>query len=276
MKVDFMIIGAQKCGTTSLAAQLAAHPEICFSKKKEPGYFNASTNWRDTIDQYHRLFEPTDGQLCGEASTMYTFLPEYIGTARRLHEYNPDLKLIYIMRNPVDRIVSHFTHNLARGQVVNDPLRAVKDDPTYMTRSHYAAQIAPYLELFGQSNVLLIIFEEYVQDQLATLERIAQFLEIDSGGFQRVDTAPKHKSVGEYRLKSQLVEQVVSAEAFQVVRTLVPDGIRRPIRHRFFSNKVDERPQFSRELLETLWCFFEADVAQLERLLGREIHAWKQ
>jgi hypothetical protein len=64
--VDFMIIGAQKSGTTSLAAQLADHPQICFSQIKEPGYFNETEDWESGLDRYHQLFDPADGQLCGE------------------------------------------------------------------------------------------------------------------------------------------------------------------------------------------------------------------
>ncbi len=102
MLVDFMIVSAQKCGTTSLASQLAQHPDICFSRTKEPDYFNANSDWQSRLVQYHQLFDPQPEQLCGEASTMYTFLPEYMDTHVRLHAYNSNLKLIYIMRDPVD------------------------------------------------------------------------------------------------------------------------------------------------------------------------------
>ena len=92
MRVDFMIIGAQKAGTTSLAAQLAAHPQVCFCREKEPGYFHQTADWRAGLDGYHALYDPRPGQLLGEASTYYTFFPEYRGTAERLY----DLSLIHI------------------------------------------------------------------------------------------------------------------------------------------------------------------------------------
>jgi len=114
MRVDFMMIGAQKSGTTSLAAQLAAHPQICFCREKEPAYFHQVADWRAELDHYHALYDPRPGQLLGEASTHYTFFPQYRDTAARLYEYNPALKLIYIMRQPVDRIVSLYSHNFVR------------------------------------------------------------------------------------------------------------------------------------------------------------------
>ena len=100
-----MLIGAQKSGTTSLAQQLGAQPQICLSAEKEPAFFNAGDDWRSGLDAYHGLFTPAPGQLCLEASTMYTFLPEFGGTHDRIHEYNPDVKLLYVMRDPVERML---------------------------------------------------------------------------------------------------------------------------------------------------------------------------
>jgi hypothetical protein len=197
MRVDFMIIGAQKCGTTSLASQLAEHPSICFCKIKEPGYFHKVEDWRSDLDAYHQLFAPEDGQICGEASTMYTFLPEWHGTHSRLFAYNPDLKLIYIMRNPVERVISNYAHDLVRGFVKAAPESVVFEDPGYINRSRYGVQIRPYLELFPRENVLLLVFEEYVADQWKALQQICTFLEIPAELPGAVATVEKHKSVGQ-------------------------------------------------------------------------------
>ncbi len=276
MRADFILIGAQKSGTTSLAAQLAAHPDVCFSKIKEPGYFNQTKDWQADLPRYHKLYEPEPGQLCGEASTMYTFLPEWPDTHVRLYEYNPKLKLIYIMRHPVNRVISHYTHNLVRSLESDLPQKAVFSDPRYINRSRYAVQIRPYLELFGMQNVLLLTFEEYISDQVGTLGRIADFLGIDLNGFTGTDSAPKHKSVGESYLKSPLVEKAVSTDAFQLIRRYVPASVRQPIRHRFFSNRLDEKPEFSFELKSLIWRLLVDDVAAIERILGYTVDHWRE
>ena len=193
MRVDFMVIGAQKAGTTSLAAQLAAHPQICFCKEKEPGYFHKTEAWAEGLDEYHKLYDPTPGQLCGEASTYYTFFPEFRETHKRLHDYNPSLKLIYVMRQPVDRVISHYTHNRVREIDVRPPEIAVFSDAAYVDRSRYGVQIRPYLELFGPENVMLLVFEEYTADQIAALYRIADFLGIERTPFA-VDRLNDHRS----------------------------------------------------------------------------------
>ncbi len=276
MRADFILIGAQKSGTTSLAAQVAAHPQICFSKVKEPGYFNETEDWQAGLSAYHKLYSPQPGQLCGEASTMYTFLPEWTETHRRLYAYNPKLKLIYIMRQPVDRVISHYTHNLVRNLERKAPHEAVFSDPRYINRSRYAVQIRPYLDLFGSQQLLLLIFEDYIADQMGTLERIANFLEIDISGFADMDKLSRHRSIGESYLKHPAVEKAVSSDAFELVRRVVPASIRQPIRHRFFSNRLDEKPEFSLKLKNLLWQFLLDDVKQIEDIYGRRLSIWHE
>jgi hypothetical protein len=274
MLVDFMMIGAQKSGTTGLAAQLTTHAKICFSRIKEPGFFNEVSVWQDKIDEYHQLFEPESGQLCGEASTMYTFLPEWLDTHSRLYEYNPDLKLIYIMRQPVNRIISHYTHNLVRGIVTEPPEQVVFADPTYINHSRYAVQIRPYIELFGSENVLLLLFEEYAKTPEITLEKVAAFLNIENQ-FSAAGESAKHQSTGRAYLKYEAVRNFIGSDAFQAVREYIPMSIRQPLKKRM-SNQIESKPEFSAELKCALWRFVEDDVAEIEQMLGHQILEWKK
>lgn len=270
-----MIIGAQKCGTTSLAAQLAQHPGICFSQPKEPLYFHKVQDWQPGLEAYHRCFSPREGQICGEASTMYTFLPEFQGTHNRLHAYNPQLKLIYVMRHPVDRVISNYAHDRVRGLIKDPPEVAVLRDPVYINRSRYCVQIRPYIELFGCKQVLLLVFEEYVSDQLRTLVQIATYLGLPPEPFKEVGAESKHRSVGEWYLKYRLARELVGSPAFQRARPHVPAAIRRPVRN-LLSNKLEEKPSFSPSLRQTLWRFLEDDVRGIEELLGRRLDLWRE
>ncbi|MEM7330582.1 MAG: sulfotransferase domain-containing protein [Chloroflexota bacterium] len=275
MLVDFMMIGAQKSGTTNLGAQLATHPDICFCDIKEPAFFNETVNWQAGIEEYHQLYAPTEGQLCGEASTMYSFLPEHPGTHERLFEYNPDLKLIYIMRHPVNRIVSHYAHNFVRSIVKDAPDNAVFADPTYINRSRYGVQIRPYLELFGHENVLLLIFEEYIAEPDMTLQQVSDFLQIDAAKFSSVDESAKHQSTGRTYLKYEAVRQFASSTLFQSARRFIPDAVRHPIRNRL-SNQIEEKPEFSPELKRLIWRFVEDDVYEIETIIDRKLPIWRE
>ena len=275
MRVDFMIIGAQKCGTTSLAAQLAEHPEICFCRKKEPGYFHRTQDWEAGLEGYHNLFSPVDGQICGEASTMYTFLPEWQDTPARLFAYNSELKLIYIMRQPVERVISSYAHELVRGRVKALPETAVFQDPTYINRSRYGVQIRPYLELFKRENILLLLFEEYVASQSGTLQLIADFLGVSAEPFQALAPAEKHKTVGEYYWKHSTLLNMVGSPALEAARKYLPAPVREVIK-RTFSNKPDEKPVLPVAAKRTLWRLLEDDVRTVEELLGRRLDVWRQ
>lgn len=275
MRVDFMMIGAQKCGTTNLAAQLATHPSVCFSRIKEPGFFNETADWRSVLPSYHALYDVADGQLCGEASTMYTFLPEFPDTHLRLFEYNPDLKLIYIMRQPVNRVISHYSHNLVRGLVKDGPETAVFDDPTYINRSRYATQIRPYLELFGHENVKLLVFEEYVANPDQTLSDLAGFLSLDETKFSEADESSKHQTTGRTYLKHETMRRLVESNMFQSMRSYLPAAIRQPIRKRL-SNQIEEKPEFSDQLRKLIWRFVEDDVYGIEKIIGRQLLIWRE
>jgi hypothetical protein len=217
-RVDFMIIGAQKSGTTSLAAQLAEHPQVCFCNEKEPGYFNSTANWKEGLKEYHALYAPAENQICGEASTMYTFLPEFNDTYSRLYEYNPELRLIYLMRDPVERIVSHFAHRVGHGRIKGSPEEHVLTDPHYINRSRYGVQLKPYLQLFGKTKILLLLFEEYVSNQQETLNRVASFLNITPDPFLEVDSSPKNLSVG----KKYLAETGAKLENSPITKAARP------------------------------------------------------
>lgn len=276
MVVDFMIIGAQKCGTTSLANQLASHPAICFCAEKEPGYFNQTGDWRAGIEAYHALYSPAPGQLCGEASTFYTFLPEYPNTHKHLFEYNPDLKLIYVMRQPVERALSHYTHNLVRELDTRPPDVALFAAPEYVNRSRYGVQLRPYLELFDRDNILLLVFEEYVRDQVAALQQIAGILDIDPQPFAAAETEAQHKSVGEPYLKYDSMRSFVKTPVFRRLRSMVPESIRQPVRHRLLSNTLAAKPELSAQDRQTLWRLLEDDVLAVETLLGRRLDEWRR
>ena len=118
MKVNFLIIGAARSATTSLSSILASHQSISFSKPKEPQFFSKE-NWRDSIGAYHKLFKKKEGVLYGEGSTNYTKAPFFNKNIYSdILEYNPDMKFIYMVRHPLERIKSHYKFALERGYTI--------------------------------------------------------------------------------------------------------------------------------------------------------------
>jgi hypothetical protein len=268
MLVNFMVIGAQKAGTTSLSYQLSQHPQISFCKHKEPDFFSKTKNWRAELDVYHDLYEKHPDKVYGEGSTTYSWIPEYPDVAQKIHEYNPDVKLIYLMRHPVERLISHYTHHLLRARTKYPPEVEVLEVPTYINHSRYAMQLRPYLELFPRENILLLLFEEYIKDPLMSLRQIAVHVGVNPQGFDGVDLRPQYQSLertGDRKIKKWLTP----------FGRLLPLQIRNALRGPFVY-RLRSKPEFSVKSRKLLWRFFEDDVRSLEVIMGCPLDLWRK
>jgi len=180
---NLFVIGAMKSGTTSLHEYLNTHPHIAMSTWKEPAFFVEELTLCRGEDWYLSLFEK-DGKYryLGESSTHYTRLPVFQGVAERLYRFNPDARLIYIMRDPLERIVSHYWHNTQirdfkrGGGEPRSLLKAVREDPQYLAFSDYATQLEPYINRFGRKALYALTFETLVQDPQRELDHVYQWL----------------------------------------------------------------------------------------------------
>lgn len=182
-KPNLFVIGAMKSGTTSLHEYLDTHPQIAMSGWKEPAFFVEELTLRRGEAWYLNLFENDERyRYLGESSTHYTRLPVFQGVAERLYRFNPDARLIYIMRNPLERAVSHYWHNTQirdfkhGGGEPRSLLKAVKEDPQYLAFGDYATQLKPYIDRFGREALYVLTFETLVQDPQRELNHIYEWL----------------------------------------------------------------------------------------------------
>jgi hypothetical protein len=185
LRPNLFIIGAMKSGTTSLHEYLDTHPQITMSEEKEPGYFVEELGLAKGEEWYLSRWAKLDGQhrYRGESSTHYTKLPIFQGVPERLFQFNPEARLIYIMRNPFDRVVSHYWHALRdahHGGELRSLLKAVKEDPGYLAFSDYAMQLEPYFERFGRGAVHTLTFEALIEDPQREVDRIYRWLGLPS------------------------------------------------------------------------------------------------
>jgi hypothetical protein len=164
---------------------LNTHPQIAMSTWKEPAFFVEELTWRRGEDWYLTLFEnDARYRYVGESSTHYTRLPVFQGVAERLYRFNPEARLIYIMRDPFQRIVSHYWHNTQirdfkhGGGEPRPLLKAVREDPQYLAFGDYATQLEPYINRFGRHALYVLTFEALVQDPQRELDHIYQWLDL--------------------------------------------------------------------------------------------------
>lgn len=187
MLPNFIVIGAMKAGTTSLYHYLRQHPQVFMAPEKEPHFFTEEHNWHRGRAWYEALFEGADAALAvGEASTGYSKFPIYLDVPARMAKILPEARLIYLMRDPIDRIQSHYLHRTAirEDHHLLQPedrsfRRAVTSDPSYVSFSMYATQIEQYLAFFPREQMLLLTAEELRHARRPTLRTVFRFLGID-------------------------------------------------------------------------------------------------
>ena len=186
---DFIIIGAAKSGTTSLHDYLERHPQISLSasddpgvRNKEPCFFDAEVNWSRGVAWYRALFAAArPDQICGEASTNYTRFPQVPDVPERIATTVPGVRLIYLMRDPVERAYSHYVHRWTRelhpGEPFREPFeRFVERDPMCLDGSDYELQIRRYWAHFPREALLLLRMDDLLADPAALLRRVTTFL----------------------------------------------------------------------------------------------------
>jgi len=272
-----MIIGAQKCGTTTLAEILSSHPDICFSQVKEPHFFSKSQDWQEDIKSYKDLYSPKSTQICGEASTTYTCYPEFNKNIwQSLYSFNAKLKLIYIMRDPVSRIVSHYMHNYVRGYTSEPIEEAVLSDPTYINRTRYFIQVKPYIDIFGRGQVLLLTLEEFIENKKNTLAKIANFLDINFDFSDSSISVHKNDTIKE--TKSTIgVEDFARSKMINNLKPFVPNALRKSIYstlQTLTQRKIHSKPSISVELNEAIVNLLALDILEVEKLIGRDLVEW--
>ena len=178
---DFLIIGAMKSGTTTLFFDLAKHPNIFLPNEKEPhDLCSDQVLNRRGMKRYASLFRKakTD-QICGEASTGYTKLPTYTDVPERaVQVLGANTKLIYIVRDPIVRSLSHHRFMYQQGKMPASFLMALKHCPEIVDYSKYAYQIEAWQQVFSPKNIKVIIFEQYINNRPTELQSVMRFLQL--------------------------------------------------------------------------------------------------
>lgn len=177
----FFVIGAQKSGTTTLHRHLQGHPELFMCDPKEPQYFAAQGEWAKGERWYRSLFAGAEhAREIGEASTTYSMYPHYDHVVDRLLAVVPVPKLIYLVRDPVERMRSAYQHGLAGGTETRPLEVALRVDPRYLLTTSYAMQLDQWLARVSREQILLLGFEELRTNPAGLIERVLQFLGVEA------------------------------------------------------------------------------------------------
>lgn len=186
------LIGAQKCATTFLAEALDRHPDVCVAQPKEPDYFSA--NHGKGPAWYRSCFPHPNAKVLLDASTSYSIAPSRaaeqtattptFGVAARIAAVSPKARIIYVVRDPVERTYSAYWHEVRTGYEDRAFLDAIQARAWYLDASRYHFQISQYIEQFGDSNVLILTKNDVTGDPANAFERVWRFLGLEPAGLE--------------------------------------------------------------------------------------------
>lgn len=268
-KPDFIIIGAMKSATSTLHVQLSRQLGFWMSDPKEPNFFSDEDVWSNGLEWYSSLFEgaaPSD--LRGESSTHYTKLPDYPNTLKRMREHVPDAKLIYVMRHPIDRLVSHYMHAWLEASMEGDINQAVERYPQLVNYGLYAMQLRPFLETYGPDNVLPVFFERLTRHPQEELERVCSFLGYQGAPVWNQEESRQNVSTERLRV-DPLRDRIVNYPPVKFVRqNIIPRSVRNRIKQAW---QITAKPELSLQVRRDLMATFDQDLKTLGEWLGAEL-----
>lgn len=285
-KPNLFVIGAMKSGTTSLHEYLNTHPKIAMSAQKEPAFFAEEFTLRRGENWYLSLFpQDTHYRYLGESSTQYTRLPLFQGVPPRLHQFNPDARLIYIMRNPFDRVLSHYWHAvrvrpILKGHGEPRPLlQAIRNSPeVYLAASDYALQLTPYIELFGRDSLYTLTFESLVANPQRELDRIYDWLDLPSHplGEQLChahNTTPKDTASA---AGAGILYRIRFSDTWDRLAPYVPIKLKQwGKRHAYRAHNPKQLQEETQRLRAEIFGIQSRQIDTLSRLLGKDFPEWR-
>jgi|SRR5699024_7162410 len=294
-KPNFFIAGVSKCGTTSLHNYMDLHPDVFMSGTKEPHYFikdilefphkgpgdRQRKNIVDSIEEYRELFQDvTHEKIVGESSADYLY---YSDSAEKIKAYSPDAKIVFILRNPVDRAYSAYTHLTRDGRETKEFEYALEKEEERKRNNYgclwhlksmglYFSSLKHFMDVFGEGNIKVIISEEFKRDSHKVLNEICDFLNIDHFDEEKlnlmnynVSGIPKNK-----KLFSLLRNKTVTS----VVKIFVSDSEKRENLKNLLYSRLLKKENINPATREKLIDYFYSDIKKLEELLDTSLDHW--
>lgn len=268
----FIGIGPGKCGTTWLYNACRNHPDVCLASAKETLYFE--DYFDKGIDWYLRFFSactnPNGSRAIGEISNTYIFSA---AAAERIKATFPEVKIVFSLRDPIERAFSHYLFLRRNGEVNGSFEECLEVWPSLLTRSLYAKHLKPYYQLFDEQRRLCLFFDDLKSDPHGYANAVFRFLEVDPIKYQG-DPAKRVLSASTPRNR-WMAKAVVSAAGLvrrlgrpdvvtRVKNSAIPKLIFRPF-------KSNEAPKLSTSTRQKYVSYFQEDLEELSEMTGRNV-----
>jgi hypothetical protein len=261
-----IIIGAMKCGTSSLYSYLRNHPEICPAMIKEPEFFSENQGHGLQIDNYNDLwsFDGSVHKYALEASTGYTKYPLELNVPKNIFNYGIRPKFIYIIRNPFDRIPSHFNFMQKKGSWILDI-----NDRHLISTSNYFLQLEQYRKHFLLEDILILDFDELRDNPALLLQRIYEFLDLSYGYFPK-----EYKVKNPTQIKSKFEKNLSKLKLGASLLGYVPKPLKQLGKNLLRKVSPPEKRILTEIEKEFICNELKEGMASLHRIYGFDVCKW--
>lgn len=261
-----IIIGAMKCGTSSLYTYLAEHPEICPCVTKEPEFFSEHQEHRyNGVTNYEDLwnFDSEVHRFALEASTGYTKYPEELNIPKKIYEYGLRPKFIYVVRNPFDRMRSHYEQ--LEKLLPNFDYSVALTSDTFVNTSNYALQLDQYRQYFPRETFLVLDFDDLSNSPQKCVEKVCGFLGLSD---QHIPTSyPVH-----HQTLSRPQAFMASNPLLRKTARILPKSLRRFSRR--FLERVFKRPEWTGTERDIVLKRLARDMYRFQAEYGLDVSKW--
>ena len=277
---NLFIVGSMKSGTSSLHNYLGTHPEIYMSEFKEPQYFSdldrdlSRRNFKTEVEYLNLFKDAGSAKIIGEASTNYSKIPEFTNVPKKIKEFSADAKIIYIMRDPVERAISHYWERVKRYLEGRDLLTTIMNEPEIVDVGYYAMQLKPYIETFGRDRIYILTLESLKANKAATLKSIFEWLEVDASftvpetGNHNVGQTEVPKFIG-----APLVSILRNTPLWPLITKLIPKSVTNRLRK--LTKPVKRDMHQAPAAITYLRPILKKQTEELTQLLDRKFPEWK-
>lgn len=296
----FFIVGAPKCGTTALSKYLNCHPDLFIPELKELHFFDTDLKTPErapTLEHYLSLFEPGMGKICGEGTTTYLYSKT---AAQEIYQFNPDARIIIMLREPVEMMYSFHSQLLYNGssETVDDFQEAIALESTRKEGNHipdrcsepsllfyrdlakFSEQVQRYLDIFGPDQVKILLFREFTENTAIAFRNILEFIGADPSfemDFVRMNSNKKVRNK-----KIQELIKYPPSRILELGKYFIP--IPQAQRRRLLEWAKDQigrantqratRPPLDLDLRAQLTQELKPDIQKLAQLINRDLSHW--
>jgi len=273
MLPNFLVIGAMKAGTTSLHRYLREHPQVFMPEEKELHFFVAEKRWGRGRSWYEAQFAGAgDAIAVGEASPTYTMYPEFTGVPDRIEALLPEARLVYAVRHPIERMRSHYLHEVEKGRERAPIGRALVSDPQYLDASRYAMQLEQYLDRFSARRILVITAEQLRDERARTVAKLLAFLGVDPHWSSGSLLDREFHRTSDKRVRRPAVEAALRVPGVRALAELAPRPVRRLANRRIGTGRATAIPEAVEARLRAE---LRDDLARLRVHAGEGFDGWE-